>query len=228
MDPSGQQIMRNLVEEEVNIGFVFEDEMEPTGRAYVASELGKNSIIVVPSANYCLDVSKVSSAEKYFQTCDMVLLQLEITMDVVEYTVKLAKNNGKKVGIYAAPAFYLKPEILDKLDFIIAKKSELKTIFGEQFQDEIIKKYPNKLFVRDDDNSTTYYNGSEMCYQSFNQNELMFKMGMGDAFTSGFSIALCHENTIEDCVRFGNKVSLKVAQQRGAQKGLPYLDDVVG
>ena len=228
MDPSGQQIMRNLVEEEVNIGFVFEDEMEPTGRAYVASEHGKNSIIVVPSANYCLDVSKVSLAEKYFQTCDMVLLQLEIPMDVVEYTVKLAKNNGKKVGIYAAPAFYLKPEILDKLDFIIAKKSELKTIFGEQFQDEIIKKYPNKLFVRDDDNSTTYYNGSEMCYQSFNQNELMFKMGMGDAFTSGFSIALCHENTIEDCVRFGNKVSLKVAQQRGAQKGLPYLDDVVG
>ena len=25
------------------------------------------------------------------------------------------------------------------------------------------------------------------------------KMGMGDAFTSGFSIALCHGNEIDDC-----------------------------
>jgi sugar/nucleoside kinase (ribokinase family) len=30
-------------------------------------------------------------------------------------------------------------------------------------------------------------------------------MGMGDAFTSGFAIALCHGNSIEDCVKFGNE-----------------------
>lgn len=227
MDPNGQQIMRNLVEENVNIGFLTEAEFEPTGRAYVASEGGKNSIIVVPSANYSLTTQDVALAEKFFQTCDLVLLQLEIPMEVVEFTVDLAKKYNKKVGIYAAPAFTLSPKVIQQLDFIIAKKNELSTIFGDLYVEDLLSLYPNRLFVRDDDNSTTYFNGTEKRYQSINPEDLQYKMGMGDAFTSGFSVAYCHGNSIDDCVDFGNRVSLKVAQQRGAQKGLPYLKDLL-
>ena len=43
--------------------------------------------------------------------------------------------------------------------------------------------------------------------------------------TSGFSIALCHGNEIDDCVKFGNDVSLKVAQKEVHQTGLPKLKD---
>ena len=52
-------------------------------------------------------------------------------------------------------------------------------------------------------------------------------MGMGDAFTSGFAVAYCHGNEIDDCVKFGNDVSLKVSKnrKRGSQNGLPYLKD---
>ena len=55
--------------------------------------------------------------------------------------------------------------------------------------------------------------------------KIAHKMGMGDAFTSGFAVALCHGNSIDDCVKFGNDVSLKVANNRGSQRGLPYLKD---
>ena len=89
-----------------------------------------------------------------------------------------------------------------------------------------MKHLPNKLFVRDGANSTSYFDGSEMKYFRKNPNTEAHSMGLGDAFTSGFSIALLHGNSIEDCVKFGNEVALKAADYRGSQKGLPYLKEM--
>ena len=86
MDPYGQQILRNLVDENVNVGFVHEDLDHATGTAYVTAAHGKNAIVVVPSANYCLEPKHLENAERFFSTADLVLTQLEIPMNVVEKT----------------------------------------------------------------------------------------------------------------------------------------------
>lgn len=225
MDPYGQQILRNLVDENVNVGFVHEDTEHATGTAYVTAAYGKNAIVVVPSANSSLPTQNVDMAEKFFSTADLVLTQLEIPMNVVENVYQKCKKYGKKLGIYASPAAKIAPEILEYATFIIAKSNELSIIFDEELREQTLRKYPNKLFVRDDTNSTIYYNGSEMKYYRNDPDEMPNKMGMGDAFTSGFAVAYCHGNTIDDCVKFGNDVSLKVSKKRGSQSGLPYLKD---
>lgn len=227
MDPKGQQILRNLVDENVNVGYVLETEEAATGTAYVIAAKGFNSIVVVPASNYCLKPKHVAEAEKFFTTVDLVLIQLEIPMDVVEYTAQLVKENGKKLGIYASPAENLSPEVIESATFIVAKSNELSIIFGDEPRESILRKYPNKLFVRDDTNSTTYFNGNEMKYYRNDHDSVLHKMGMGDAFTAGFGIALCHGNSIDDCVKFGNDVSLKVTKNRGSQSGLPYLKELI-
>lgn len=226
MDPHGQQVLRNLVDEGVNVGFVAETETADTGTAYVTTSQGRNTIVVVPAANYDLRPAHINEAERIFSTNDLVLLQLEIPLETAEHAAKLAKKYNVKLGIYAAPANKLSAEILDYAAFIVAKRNEMGIIFGEESPEEILKKYPNKLFLRDDTNSTTYFNGAEMKYFRNDHDEVSHKMGMGDAFTSGFAVALCHGNDIENCVKFGNKVSLKVAKNRGSQSGLPYLKDL--
>lgn len=227
MDPFGQQILRNLVDEGVNIGYVIETQEADTGTAYVVAAKGVNSIVVVPASNYCLKPQNVADAEKFFTTADLVLVQLEIPMDVVEYTAQLVKKNGNKMGIYASPAKKLSQDVIDNAAFIVAKSNELSIIFGDEPREQILRKYPNKLFVRDDTNSTTYFNGAEMKYYRNDHDSVLHKMGMGDAFTAGFAVALCHQNTIDNCVKFGNDVSLKVTKNRGSQSGLPYLKDIV-
>lgn len=225
MDPFGQQVLRNLNEEKVNVAYVVEDEEEDTGTAYVnASEEG-NAITVVPAANYNLSPKDIDAAEKFLLTSDLILTQLEIPLKTVEYLFSKAKKLGKKIGIYAAPASRLSDDIINQASFIVAKSTDLETIFGEGNHDEIIKHLPNKLFVRDGANSTSFFDGAEMKYFRNNPKEEAHSMGLGDAFTSGFSIALLHSNSIEDCVKFGNEVALKAADYRGSQKGLPYLED---
>ncbi len=225
MDPFGQQVLRNLNDEEVNVTYVVEDEDEDTGTAYVTASEEGNAITVVPAANYNLSPKDISNAEKYILTADLILTQLEIPMETVEYLFRKAKNLGKKIGIYAAPASRLSDEIINYASFIVAKSTDLEIIFGEGNREDIIKHLPNKLFVRDGANSTSYFDGNEMKYFRKNPSSEAHNMGLGDAFTSGFSIAMLHGNSIEDCVKFGNDVALKAADYRGSQKGLPYLED---
>ncbi|MCS3531404.1 ribokinase [Chryseobacterium sp. JUb7] len=225
MDPLGQQIMRNLVSENVNVGFVHETDRETTGTAYVTTSEGNAAIVVVPAANNHLSIEHVEMADKYFHTVDLVLVQLEVPMKVIEYTVRKAKKYGKKVGVYASPAARLSDEIIEMIDFIVAKSSELYIVFGEEQREEILKKYFNKVFVRDDTNSTVYFDGTEMKYYRNSNDKTAYKMGTGDGFTSGFAVALCHGNSIEECVKFGNEVSVRVAAKKGSQTGLPRVSD---
>ncbi|WP_294200459.1 ribokinase [uncultured Chryseobacterium sp.] len=225
MDPLGQQIMRNMVNEGVNVGFVFETDQEATGTAYVTTSEGNSAIVVVPAANNYLSIEHVEAADKYFHTADLVLLQLEVSMRVVEYTIRKARKYNKQVGLYASPAQHLSAEILDNVDFIVVKSTELHIVFGEERREEILKKYFNKVFVRDDINSTVYFDGTEMKYCRNDKDKTVYKMGMGDAFTAGFAIALCHKNPIEDCVKFGNEVSARVSSKKGSQTGLPRVSD---
>ncbi|MCY0971026.1 ribokinase [Chryseobacterium wangxinyae] len=224
-DPLGQQIMRNLVEEEVNVGYVTETDKDATGTAYVTSSDGEAAIVVVPAANNYLTTADVEEADRYIYGADMVLLQLEIPMNVVEYTVRKAKSYGKMVGLYASPGRPLTKEIIDSADFIVAKSSELEIIFGDDQREKVLKKYFNKVFIRDETNSTVYFDGTEMKYFRNEDESMVYKMGMGDAFTSGFAIALCHKNSIEECVKFGNEVSSKVSLGKGAQTALPRYSD---
>lgn len=225
MDPFGQQVLRNLNDESVNVANVVEDEDEDTGTAYVTASNEGNAITVVPAANYNLSPTDISEAEKYLVAADLILTQLEIPMQTVEFLFKKAEILNKKIGIYAAPASRLSEEIIQYASFIVAKSTDLEIIFGEGNREDIIKHLPNKLFVRDGANSTSYFDGKEMKYFRKNPRTEAHNMGLGDAFTSGFSIALLHGNSIEDCVKFGNDVALKAADYRGSQKGLPYLED---
>lgn len=226
IDPLGQQIMRNLVEENVNVGFVSETDKDSTGTAYVTSSEGDAAIVVVPAANKYLTIQNVEEADKYIAASEMVLLQLEIPMQVVDFTIKKAKTYGKLVGLYASPGRPLSQEIIDNVDFIIAKSGELEIIFGEDEREKVLEKYYNKVFIRDETNTTVYFDGTEMKYYRDENESMVYKMGMGDAFISGFAIALCHDNPIEECVKFGNKVSSKVSLGKGAQTALPRISEL--
>ncbi|WP_417430652.1 ribokinase [Halpernia sp.] len=226
-DPHGQQILRNLREENINIGFVAEKINTATGTAFVTASEGKNAIVVVPAANDLLTPEDIDAAEKALSQADLVLTQLEIPLDTVKYLYKKCKQLNVKIAIYAAPGNKLPQNIIEQSEFIIAKTNDLASIFGPESREQIMKRLPNKLFVRDDTNSSIYFNGSEMSYFRNDPAQTAHKMGMGDAFTSGFAMAYCHKNKIKDCVKFGNDVSLKVAENRGSQSGLPFLKNVL-
>lgn len=227
MDPAGQQIMRNLVQENVNVGFVAETDQETTGSAFITKTDQDYSVVVIPAANQCLTTQKIDAADKYIRESDMILLQLEISDALLKHAVLKGKLYRKTVGLYASPARKVDQIILDQADFIVAKSNELSLVFGSENLESLLEKYSNKLFVRDETNSTVYQNGTNMKYQREENENMKYQIGMGDGFTCGFAYALAHGNQLEDCVQLGNKVSAEVSLKTGAQTGLPYLKDLL-
>lgn len=228
MDPAGQQILRHLVEEGVNVGYVHENAYAESGKAYIFKSQNKNTILVSPAANYELKPTHIAQAEKIIEKSDLVLIQLEIPMEAVEYSINLAYRHQVKIGVYASPAIAALPEeLIHRIDFIVAKETDVETLFGNEDMEYIMKKYPNKLFIRSNANDTSYFDGQNVKnisknYQEYIQNTI----GTGDAFTSGFAVALFHKNTLEQCVRFGNEIAHRVSLEISAQKGIPKRTEI--
>ncbi|QCX52770.1 PfkB family carbohydrate kinase [Elizabethkingia sp. JS20170427COW] len=225
-DNIGNDIIQSLNTEQVNTQYVHQDPQHPTGKAYVISAHGKTSIVVAPAANLYISKEMIDQAEEVIATADLVLTQLEIPSDIVEYLVEKCKKLQVKIGLYASPARAVCSDILEYSSFIVAKSKDLADILGNENREIALKKLPNKLFIRDDTNSTIYFNGEEMKYSRNDPDTIANKMGMGDAFTSGFAVAFCHGNSIDDCVKFGNRTSMKVAANLGSQRGLPFIKDL--
>ncbi|WP_262151965.1 ribokinase [Chryseobacterium foetidum] len=227
MDPAGQQIMRNLVKENVNVGFVTETDQETTGSAFITKTDHDYSVVVIPAANQCLTTQKIDAAEKYIRESDLLLVQLEISDELLKHAVLKAKLHHKTVGLYASPARKVDQIILDQADFIIVRSNELSLLFEDEDLETVVKKFSNKLFVRDETNSTVYHDGNEMKYQREESETMKYQIGMGDGFTCGFAYAFARGNDLKDCVNLGNKVSAKVSLKNGAQTGLPQLKELL-
>lgn len=227
MDPAGQQIMRNLVKENVNVGFVSETDIETTGSAFITKTDNDYSVVVIPAANQCLTTQNIDAADKYIRESDMILLQLEISDELLKHAVLKAKRHHKKIILYASPGRKVGQVILDQADFIIARSNELSVLFNSENLESLLKKYSNKLFVRDEANATVYHDKTEMRYQREENATMKYQIGMGDGFTCGFAYAFAHGNDLKECINFGHKVSAKVSLKTGAQTGLPYLKDIL-
>ncbi|NAW51318.1 ribokinase [Elizabethkingia argentiflava] len=224
-DANGASVLENLEGEGIDVGFVHQNSTQPTGTAYVTYAHGNISIVVVPAANNFITTTDIDKAETIIKEADLVLTQLEIPIAAVNHLFNLCEKSKTRIGLYASPAKFVPAYMIEASTFIVAKSNDLSVIFGEANDDKVLKRLPNKLFIRDGINSTLYFNGEEMKYYRKEPATTAHKMGMGDAFTSGFAIAFCHGNEIRDCVRFGNEVALKVSASRGSQTGLPYLED---
>ena len=92
------RLKENLESVGVNIVGVETFSGEPTGQAYIAvDEEGENSIILIAGTNGMVTKEIIKKNLKKMQESDIIIMQLEIPFEVVEYVKDLAKELGKTV-----------------------------------------------------------------------------------------------------------------------------------
>lgn len=224
-DKHADAVLKNLTQEQVNIDYVQKQASEATGAAFMIESQGTVSVVVSPGANKLVSREHIDAAMAAIASADIVLTQLEIPDETILYLAEVCQKHNKKLGLYASPARNVASKVLDIAHFIIVKSADLSTVLGKESRDAALKNYPHKLFLRDDANSTIYFDGEEMRYYSNDSDTMPFRIGMGDAFTSGFAVALSHGNAIDECVCFGNQISRQVGLYKGSQKGLPGREE---
>lgn len=235
-DSYGSKLYENLKANNVNVdGIEFEKSM-PSGTAYIYVDgEGKNTIVVVPGANQAVDREQIDRHKYLFDKAEYCLIQLEIPLDTVAYTIEICHKRGIKVILNPAPANKLSDEVLSKVYMITPNESELNILTGlsTDTQNEInlaAKKLTNKGIA----NVVTTL-GEKGCFYANNHESRAFNAikveakdttAAGDSFTAALAVALSEDKNIEEAINFATHVSAMVVTKEGAQTSLPLRDDV--
>ena len=85
-DLFGLQALEIYRSEKINTEFIFTDQKSPSGVALISVDsFGENSIIVAPGASRSLSTEDINKAEEKIKEADIILMQLEVPIDTVEY-----------------------------------------------------------------------------------------------------------------------------------------------
>ena len=91
---------------------------------------GQNRIIVVKGANDTLKTADIDAAAEILKSADCIVLQFEIPLETVYYTIKFARKNGVRCILNPAPAQPIDVKAIASLDYLVPNESEAETISG--------------------------------------------------------------------------------------------------
>ena len=135
-DIFGEQALQQFKKESINTEFIISDKEHPSGVALITVDSkGENTIVVAQGANGALSPTDIQKADKEFERADIVLMQLEIPIETVEYVVKRTKYFNKKLILNPAPARQLSDELLNGLFIITPNESEAEILLGIKITD---------------------------------------------------------------------------------------------
>lgn len=91
---------------------------------------GQNRILVVKGANDNLSPADVEAAAAVLLRADVIILQLEIPLETVYFTLRLARQHGIRTILNPAPAQALDPKEAAQAEYVIPNESEAATLMG--------------------------------------------------------------------------------------------------
>ena len=91
---------------------------------------GQNRIWVVKGANDCLSPADVDAAAGLLHHADFIVLQLEIPLDTVYYTLRFAREHGIRAILNPAPGQPLDLRAAGNADYVIPNETEAEALGG--------------------------------------------------------------------------------------------------
>jgi ribokinase len=91
---------------------------------------GQNRIIVVKGANDTLKPADVDEAASALQSVDVIILQFEIPLETVYYTVQFAHKHNIRCIVNPAPALSVQISQLVGADYFVPNETEAEVITG--------------------------------------------------------------------------------------------------
>ena len=89
---------------------------------------GQNRILVVKGANDCLLPADIDAAAGVLETADCIVLQLEVPLETVYYTLRFARRRGIRAILNPAPGQALDLKELPNADYVIPNETEAEAL----------------------------------------------------------------------------------------------------
>lgn len=225
-DSNGKMLIENFNKNNVETKYINAVENKPSGVAGIVIAENDNSIIVVPGANYSFTREMIDKNIDVILNSKLMLLQLEIPVEVVEYAIDVCYKNNIKIILNPAPSVKIKKSLIDKVNYLTPNEHECTEIFEDGDIDKHITEYPEKLIVTCGKKGVIYHNKKEIRRISSYKVEAVDTTGAGDAFNGALAVAVVNGFDLEAAINFANKAAALTVTKVGAQSGMPYKHEL--
>lgn len=235
-DVFGKQSVMLYTSENIKTDYVFSDPKHPSGVALITVDSnGENCIVVASGANAYLTPSDIEKAGTVLENCEMVLMQLEIPVETVEYVAAVAHDRNIKVILNPAPARALSDNLLKNIYMIIPNKSEAEILSGikvsdidsaKQAADIISAKGVDIVVVTLGAQGALIKDGNDYQYVEAFKVDALDTTAAGDTFCGAVCVGLAEGKTILDSVKMACRAAAITVTRMGAQASIPYRSEL--
>lgn len=236
-DMFGDQALANFEKENIDTTHVGRDADESTGTALIAVDEQKENIIVVaPGANAKITKNDILQAKSSFKDADIILTQLETSLEAFEATVELAADLDKPIVLNPAPYIEIDKKLLEKIDYITPNETEASSLTGIEVVDEASARQASVKLIESGVKAVIITLGKAGCflYDGTGEGELIpsFKVeavdttGAGDAFNGAFTSFIADGYELRDAVIRASAVAALAVTKVGTAPAMPYNQDL--
>ena len=237
-DDFGKRLRQGLHAAGVNVHAVTTAEETASGVALICVDrTGQNSITVVPGANDQLLPRDLEKALPELRSAGIILTQLEIPMDTVEYLCSLAQRFQIPLMLDPAPARSLSRKLLRQVTFLTPNETETCMLCGislAELTSTTAEKYAT--FLLDGAANVIIKMGRQGAYLASADGvrrmipafrvKAVDSTAAGDAFNAGLAAGLMEGMDLAQAVRYGAAVGALSTTRAGAQNSMPTAAEV--
>lgn len=244
-DSFGTEMIQALKSSGVDTSRVKISHEHPSGVGHIeiqdSPEGVQNRIIVVPGANYDLKPSDLDWLKEGIKSYDMVIMQLELEMETIEYVARLAHDAGVPVMLNPAPAAALSDELLSCVTYLTPNETEAAMLTGAKIDaegrlaEDNLKEAASILINKGVENViiTLGDQGAALCTKEGIQiipcvrmTDVKDPTAAGDSFVGGFCAGISAGLSMHEALQLAVHTAAITVCGHGAIPSLPTLDQV--
>ncbi|MHA8071882.1 ribokinase [Aquirufa ecclesiirivi] len=230
-DVFGESALQQFALEGIHGQYICQDDKQPSGIALINVDAhGENCITVASGANAHLMPPDIEVANSLFQQGNWLLLQLEIPLETVIFSLEKAHHAGLSVVLNPAPACALPESIYAHIDIISPNETETEFLTGIRPVDEASLSLASDYFLSLGVKSVVITRGAKGAYwkthEAFGhvpaqQVVAVDSTAAGDCFNGALVVALSEGMAFQQAIAFACKAAALSVTQLGAQSSMP-------
>jgi ribokinase len=236
-DAFGPEVLEVVRKENVDVSQVITDTKNGTGLAVISvDDNAENSIIIISGANLALDSSDVERAKAFMTETNVLMLQLEASLEPTFEIAKVANQKGLCVILDPAPAYPIPEDVFHFIDFITPNEVETEAIVGFKPANPedaaraaiLLKEKGVQTAIIKMGSQGAYYDGLESrgFVNAFKVNAID-TVAAGDAFNAGLAVAISEGKPVLEAVRWGAAAGAIATTRKGALPSMPHRDEII-
>ncbi len=195
---------------------------------------GQNRIIVVKGANDRLLPADVDRAADLLQRCHCIVLQLEVPVETVYYTIQFAHKRRIRCILNPAPGQPLKLEQIKTVDYFVPNESEAEAVAGRPVGNLEQARSCAQFFLSQGVPRVIITLGAMGCLLAGPDGlevippfkvETVDSTGAGDAFIGSFAVFLAEGFSEREALSRANLYAALSTMKVGTQKSFLQRDD---